>query len=70
MARSIHKHSHFNRKGSNIAYPALNFVFLVNFLLKLTEKRRWKRLGESSVTVLTTGWRIDGQGGSDDGGSF
>ena len=62
MARSIPNQSHDNRKGSKIACPALHFVFLVNFLSKLTEKRRWKRLGESSVTVLNTRWHSDGQG--------
>jgi len=70
MARSIPNPSHFERKGSKISYPALKFVFLVNFQSKVTEKRRWKRPGESSVTVLTTRCRSDGHGGSGGEGSF
>ena len=42
----------------------------MNFLSKLTGKRRWKRLGKSSVTALTPRWRSDGQGWSGGGGSF
>ena len=51
-------------EGSKISYPPFIFILKENFLSKIPKKDRCKRLGESDITIFTTRWRSDGQGGA------